>query len=485
MNLPKGWIRVRFTDVLDVQGGTQPPKSQFIDEPKDGYIRLLQIRDFGKKPVPTYIPDTSKLKKVTFNDVLIGRYGASVGRICTGMEGAYNVALAKVLKSNDINSEYLRYYLLSSLFQIPLSLISRSAQNGFNKQDLAEIDFLLPPLNEQKRIAKKLDELLATVESIKTRLDNAPTILKRFRQSILAAATSGKLTEEWREENKCQSSKELLEKIISGRVEKYNLSVREAKKNGERKPQKQDGLEYPHISDEVDAPRQWEKAYLENVCDKIIDGTHKTPTYLDEGVHFLSAKNINNNKLDFKQTKYISIEEHEALSKRCKPIVGSLLLTKSGTIGRTAIVKTDKEFSLFESVAVITPSSDEIKSEYLQYVILNSMSNGILSKQVKGVAVQHLHLQDIRKIVFPLPLELEQKEIVSQVESLFALVDSMEAKIEAAQKRVDKLTQSILAKAFRGELVEQDPNDEPAEKLLEKIKAEQAKKKPKKTRKKK
>src|SRR5438067_230821 len=95
--LPQGWVETSFMDVFDIQGGTQPPKTVFKYEPGEGYIRLLQIRDFGDKPLPTYIPNKDSLKRCIEDDVLIGRYGASVGRICTGMNGAYNVALAKVI----------------------------------------------------------------------------------------------------------------------------------------------------------------------------------------------------------------------------------------------------------------------------------------------------------------------------------------------------------------------------------------------------
>ncbi|MFA0143535.1 restriction endonuclease subunit S, partial [Vibrio kanaloae] len=199
--LPQGWELKKFTDVFDINGGTQPPKSEFISEPKEGYIRLLQIRDFGAKPVPTYIPDNGKRRTCTEQDILIGRYGASVGRICTGMTGAYNVALARVAKPDYIDTGYLKYFLKSDLFQRPLSMLSRSAQNGFNKKDLSTFDFYQAPQAEQKRIADKLDSVLAKVETAQARLDKIPTILKRFRQSVLAAATSGELTKDWHESN--------------------------------------------------------------------------------------------------------------------------------------------------------------------------------------------------------------------------------------------------------------------------------------------
>jgi type I restriction enzyme S subunit len=188
--LPKGWQSKKFTDVLDISGGTQPPKSEFLSEPAEGYIRLLQIRDFGLKPVPTYIPDNGKRKTCTQNDVLIGRYGASIGRICTGMSGAYNVALAKVIKPQYIDNGYLKYFLNSEYFQKPLQLLSRSAQNGFNKNDLSAFEFVYPDLDEQKCIADKLDKMLEKVEAAQARLDKIPTILKRFRQSVYNSSTN-------------------------------------------------------------------------------------------------------------------------------------------------------------------------------------------------------------------------------------------------------------------------------------------------------
>ena len=113
--LPKGWAQVPFMDVFDIQGGTQPPKSSFRYEPTAGYVRLLQIRDFGEKPVPTYVPSRPTLKTCNDSDILIGRYGASVGRICTGMKGAYNVALAKVVIPEQCDRRFV-FHHVNSIF---------------------------------------------------------------------------------------------------------------------------------------------------------------------------------------------------------------------------------------------------------------------------------------------------------------------------------------------------------------------------------
>ena len=194
--LPQSWTSANFMDVFNIQGGTQPPKSTFEYEPRPGYIQLLQIRDFGERPVSTYIRDTDALKKCTEEDILIARYGASLGRILTGFSGAYNVAMAKVDIPSGMYRRFVYHLLTGEIFQAPLRLVSRSAQSGFNKQDLAEIEIPIPPLSEQKRIADKLDSLLKRVDACRDRLDRVPRILKRFRQSVLATATSGQLAHE-------------------------------------------------------------------------------------------------------------------------------------------------------------------------------------------------------------------------------------------------------------------------------------------------
>ena len=136
--VPENWICFRFTSLIDIEGGTQPPKSQFIDECREGYIRLVQIRDFASDKYIVFVPDTDKLRHFNEEDILIARYGASLGRICTGMSGAYNVALAKTIFSSKVlNRKYVYWMLQSESFQAPLLGISRTAQAGFNKEDLS------------------------------------------------------------------------------------------------------------------------------------------------------------------------------------------------------------------------------------------------------------------------------------------------------------------------------------------------------------
>lgn len=153
---------VNIVDVCDFQGGTQPPKSEWQLDKAEGYIRMLQIRDFTqpKKNNIAFVKDKKTLKKCKSDDVLIGRYGASIGKILSGLSGAYNVAIIKTIPDESkLNKRYLFYVLNSISFQkFILNIGDRAAQAGFNKSDLERFQMPLPPLPEQKRIAEILDK---------------------------------------------------------------------------------------------------------------------------------------------------------------------------------------------------------------------------------------------------------------------------------------------------------------------------------------
>jgi len=164
-SVPDNWNWEWFTDVMDIEGGTQPPASTFIDIPAEGYVRLVQIRDFDNDSHITFIPDSHKWRKCQKSDVLIGRYGAALGRICRGLEGAYNVALATVITGERVYLDFVYQLLRSDYFQLPLQAGgARSAQAGFNKSNLAVISLPIPPLSEQKRIAEVLGALDDKIE---------------------------------------------------------------------------------------------------------------------------------------------------------------------------------------------------------------------------------------------------------------------------------------------------------------------------------
>lgn len=163
--IPSTWCWVRHNQLFEISGGSQPPKSQFVDSPKSGYIRLYQIRDYGSNPMPVYIPQEKANKITKEGDIILARYGGSLGKVFWAKDGAYNVAMAKVIPLFDsefVNKQYLFLFYQSSIYQYLLKDHSRSAQAGFNKDDLKDLFFPLPPLEEQSRIV----EIYKSVTSI-------------------------------------------------------------------------------------------------------------------------------------------------------------------------------------------------------------------------------------------------------------------------------------------------------------------------------
>ena len=171
--IPKTWVWCSHNSILDISGGSQPAKSYFETIPKPNYIRLYQIRDYGESPVPVYIPINLASKQTEKGDILLARYGGSLGKVFHAKQGAYNVAMVKVIFKfeNLIYKEYAYYYYLSDLYQEKLKEISRTAQTGFNIADFNDMYFPLPPINEQQRIVQKIEELFSSLDDIQKSLE--------------------------------------------------------------------------------------------------------------------------------------------------------------------------------------------------------------------------------------------------------------------------------------------------------------------------
>lgn len=166
--IPSTWVWCSHNDVLEISGGSQPAKRFFSSVPQKGYVRLYQIRDYGENPIPVYIPNEYAMKQTEEGDILLARYGGSLGKVFHAKKGAYNVAMAKVIfKDKDlINKEYAYFYYLSDLYQGRLKEISRTAQAGFNSSDFNEMFFPLPPYEEQQRIVNAINEAFTTLNAI-------------------------------------------------------------------------------------------------------------------------------------------------------------------------------------------------------------------------------------------------------------------------------------------------------------------------------
>ena len=183
---------------------------------------------------------------------------------------------------------------------------------------------------------------------------------------------------------------------------------------------------------------------LSDVCNKITDGTHKTPQYLEEGITFISAKNIVNGELDFKDVKFISEEEYQEIQKRCQTEQGDILLSKSGSLGAPVIVKTTEKLGLFESLAVLKYNRKMIVPEFLCEQLKSDEVQRQFKTGTKGVAIKHLHLGVIAstQVIVP-PMELQQ-----QFATFVAQVDKSKAAVQKSLDETQVLFDSLMQKYF-------------------------------------
>lgn len=333
--------------------------------------------------------------------------------------------------ANTYNSKFLYYYIQSYYFLSQKDdLATGSTQKALTDTKACELEFPLPPLNEQKRIVEKLDTILPKVKSIKGRLSKIPGILNKFRRSVLTAVFSGKLTEDWREGN-----------FNSDDWKDFNLS----------------DLIY-------DGPQ---------------NGLYKSMEFYGSGILIVRIDNFYDGYLnDWSEMKRLSLTEKELQTYKLRE--NDFLVNRVNSIdflGKSALVRNLKEPCVFESNMMrFSVRLEIVDPEYLIKYLNSEFGHQELRKNAKDAVNQSsINQEDVKAVLVPLPPLEEQHEIVRRVEKLFNFTISLEAKYKIAMKLVEKIEQSVLAMAFRGELVEPDPNDEPAEELLKRILEQKAK----------
>lgn len=416
-DIPFSWKWIRHNELFEIVGGSQPPKSKFEDNPKEGYVRLYQIRDYGEKPVPIFVPQNLVSKFTKKGDILLARYGASVGKVFWAEDGAYNVAMAKstpLFEAGAVLPAFAYYYYLSPLYQTLVRNNSRSAQAGFNKEDLNELLFPLPPLTEQKRIVAKIEELLPLIDRYEQAWSRLEDFNKRFpadmQKSILQMAIQGKLVPQLPEEG---TGEELFLQI---QAEKQALI-----KAGTIKKEKP----LPGITeDEIpfDIPESWKWVRFSDVLD-VRDGTHDTPKYVTSGIPLVTSKNLVDGKIDFDTTKLISQEDAQAINLRSAVDDGDILFAMIGTIGNPVLVKKDREFCIKNMALFKAINKDLFDMKYLLLFLQNEQH--VMKKKASGGVQSFVSLKFLRNYLLPLPPLAEQKLIVAKLEEILPLCERL------------------------------------------------------------
>ena len=491
-NLPVEWMNVKISDIT-VKGEQRKPNDseEFI------YVDIGSInRDLKKIESPQFLlgkdaPSRAR-KVIKKGDVLVSLTRPNLNAVALVGEN-YDQQIAstgfEVISPMIVESKYLFSLVRTQNF---INEISKQEQGALypaaKSSDVQVYEFPLPPLAEQQEIVRQLDVMLAQVEQIKARLDAIPAILKKFRQSVLADAVSGKLTEEWREKNAVISTKDLLQQIQAHKKEwvENNADHPESKRIKKRLKEFQ-----PSQTGNALYPKTWHECCLEDIVLMIVDCHNKTAPYVESGIPLIRTSNIRDGKVRWEDLRFVDEPTYEYWSRRAKPESGDLIFTREAPMGEVCIIPDDQIFCLGQRTMLIKPIHELCIKNYLLLNILSDIFKKRNEEFAIGTGVKHYRVGDVSNFKIPLaPLE-EQKVIVQLVSKYIGVADHISNLVESAQKRVNLLTQSILAKAFSGELTaewreqHQDliTGVNSAETLLAKIQAEREVSKPvKKTR---
>jgi len=481
--IPNNWVWTRLGEVINIFRGLSYTKN---DEVEDGFLVLRgnNLTDKGLTFLENIYVNEKIAKKgveVKKDDVvLVASTGSSkvIGRACVVEEDYEKTTIGAFLilcRPKEIIAKNWVHYIFRTLrYRLYISEQAKGTNiKNIKNEYLENFSIPLSPLNEQKRIVEKLDFLFAKTKKAKEIIEEIKVDIENRKISILDRAFKGILTSKWRNENKTSDVRELLKSINDEKIKKWEEDCLQAEKEGSKKPKKPIIREVEDMIVPVDEqpyklPNNWVWVKLDNLCSKITDGTHKTPKYIDSGVPFISVKDIYDNQISFDNTKFISQEEHNELYKRCNPEYDDILLTKSGTIGRTAVIKTKNEFSLFVSVALLKNYKNIIDSSYLSLNIQDFFNKINISQTIKGGVIKNYHITDMKEQLIPLPPLEEQQEIVRILDEVLENENKVKELLELEEK-IDILEKSILNKAFKGELGTQNNEDKPAIELLKEI----------------
>lgn len=433
--LPKGWVSSRLEEIVTAKKGKKP--NVLRESPADGFVPYLDIHAIEKNVVRQYA-EVKSSRLAAKDDLFVVWDGARSGWIGGGITGAIGSTIM-ALTPNLGESRYVRHFIASQ-FQ---TLNNNTRGTGIPHVDpevFWNLEVPLAPLAEQRRIVVKLETLLGKVDANQQRLAKIPVLLKRFRQSVLAAACSGRLTADWREENEIE--------VEAG--------------NSTDVPD-----DFPSL------PETWRWQSLASVCERIVDCPHSTPKWAGSGGLCVRTTNFKPGFLDLSVVRYVSDATFKERIERLRPKSGDILYSREGGIlGIACMIPPNVELCLGQRMMLF-----RTKSDFSAALLMHWLNSRVILRRVQeltgGSASPHLNVRDIKSFPTPVPPVPEQQEIVRRVEELFALADQLELRFANVRAHVDKLTPSLLARAFAGKLVPQDPNDEPATALLERIKQKQ------------
>ncbi len=483
--LPEGWVWTTLDEI------SQPPQYGWTTSAKNrGKLRLLRTTDITSgyinwETVPFCQTEPDDVEKYLLKDgdIVISRSG-SVGYSHLIKEPDQAIFASYLIRFRPviIDELFLSYFLKSSVYwrAISESKLGIAVQN-VNATKLRKISLPIAPLPEQHRIVAKIEELFTKLDAGKEELLQAKARLKRYRQSVLKAAMDGKLTEDWRKKqgDEIEPASVLLERILKDRREKWEaeqleqMSAKGKMPKDDKWKNKYKEPPGPDTSRLPDLPKGWVWVTLPQIGELNRGKSKHRPrnaSFLYGGQYpFVQTG-------DIKQANglighYNQTYSEEGLKQSRLWPAGTLCITIAANIADTAILGFDACFP--DSVVGFLPEIGHCNIRFVEFFLRTAKDD--LEQYAPATAQKNINLGTLKGLAIPFPPLAEQNVITEEIDRHLSVADAVEAIVDAELKRSDALRQSILKQAFSGKLVPQDPNDEPAKKLLARIKKEKAK----------
>ena len=429
VDIPKSWI---WTKMGDISKKIHYGYTASAEENDTG-VRLLRITDIQNNKVnwntvPFCTIEESKLDscKLENNDILIARTGGTIGKSfivknveCTAVFASYLIRI-KIL--DNINENYIKLFLESTLYWRQLQEKSKgTGQANVNAVSLSNLIIPLPPLEEQKRIVAKVDELFELIDELDNNKQELLDSISNTRNKVLQLAIQGKLVEQCEDD---EPASVLLERI---KEEKEQLIKDKVIKK--EKP-------LPEISEEenlFDLPNRWELSRLIDIY-RFIDYRGKTPNKIEHGIPFITAKNVRKGYIDYTIEEFISEEDFEARKSRGISQKGDLLFTTEAPMGNVALADLENFSAGQRLITFQQYTTDEyLINKLFMYFIMSKYFQKQLMDNKTGTTVYGIKADKLKKLILPIPPLEEQKRIVEKINIIMNYLDTLQQEIESQE----------------------------------------------------
>lgn len=488
--VPENWTRISLGSVAkQVDYGLTASAVEKTDGPR--FLRITDIQngrvDWDTVPSCDASAETLASNALQDGDIVFARTGATTGKsfLITRPppQAVFASYLIRLRMGEALRPNFVAYYFQTSEYWHQISGRKKgSAQPGVNATILKELELPVAPLNEQDRVVPAIDSYLSRLDAAEAGLKRVRANLKRYRASVLKAAVEGRLVPTEAELAKKEGrtyepASKLLERILKERRKRWEAAEL-AKFKAAGKTPKDDKWKAkykepaaPDTKGLPELPEGWCWASVEQLFAHVTDGDHQPPPQTESGIPFLVIGNVNQGLLDFTKVRHVSQVYFDALDPNRTPRRGDVLYSVTGSFGIAILVEDERPFCVQRHIAILK-SAASTPARLLHRFLESGFAFAQAAKCATGTAQKTVSLKGLRAIVLPVPPPAEQQRVLDALEDALSVRQKVEQEADLNCLRIARLRQSILKWAFEGKLVDQDPNDEPASVLLERIRAE-------------